>query len=591
MPMPEQNIQYPSFSPDDSKIAFIKENNLFYYNIKNETTVQITKDGRINHIINGKSDWVYEEEFGLTSAYAWNSGGNKIAYLKFDESAVKEYSFPVYGGQAYPQIFSYKYPKVGEANSKISLWYYDLKKKKNIQIPIKNETEDWAAYLPRIYFSNDGVYIYYMLLNRNQNRLTVERYNTQNKKTETVYNEQNNTYINLPDFILLPDNSFLITSTKENYNQIYWHQADGKMIKKITTGDYNVLNITAIDLENQLIYFETNKDKISERQVYSINYKTLETKAITNENGINQVYFAPQLSYYIHRFSNDTTPTQVRILNSNQTSSTILIDNQRLKEKIKHLPTKEFFTIKTDDGAELEAWMIKPQNMDSTAKYPLLMYVYGGPGNQEVVNDYGANGDRWFKFMATQGYVIACVDGRGSGGKTTDFEQIVYLHLGKYETADQINAAKYFSKLGFIDSTRIGIFGWSYGGFLSLNCLAEGNTVFKTAVSVAPVTNWIWYDNIYTERYMQTPLQNKAGYLSYNPLLNASKIKGNLLLIHGTADDNVHIQHTFELMSILNQKNIPYESVIYPDKNHGISGENTRYHLYKKITEFILRKL
>lgn len=585
--LPEQNIELPSFSAEDNKIIFIKENNLFFYDIKTKSNSQITFDGVNNKIINGKSDWVYEEEFSLTKAYCLNQQGNKIAYLKFDESHVKEYTMQYFNGKNYPQDFVYKYPKVGETNSKVSLWYYDMKKKKNYSIPIQSNYE----YIPRLYFGADGNTIYYVLFNRLQNQLNIEAYNIQTKKTKTVYSESSNTYINLPQFILLPDQSFFITSQKENYNQIYHYDALGKLIKKITKDDYNVQNIIALDIENKLIYFETNKDKISERQIYSINYTTENRQALTFEHGINEVFFAPQMTYYIHRYSNDTTPTQVKILYTNQTSSTILIDNQKLKNIISNIPKREFFNFKTEDGTELNSWIIKPSILDTTQKYPLLLYVYGGPGNQEVLNNFGRNDNKWFKYLAEQGYVVACVDGRGSGGKTANFEHIIYKNLGKYETKDQINAAKYFSSLDFIDSNRIGIFGWSYGGFMALNCLEEGNNIFKVAISVAPVTNWIWYDNIYTEKYMQTPLENKEGYLGYNPILNASKIKGKLLLVHGTADDNVHIQHTYELMSVLNSKNIPYESLIYPDKNHSISGGNTRYNLYKKMTEFILKNL
>lgn len=585
--LPEQNIELPTFSAEDNKIIFIKDNNLYYYDIKNNINRQITFDGVKNKIINGKSDWVYEEEFSLTKAYCINQQSNKIAYLKFDESQVKEFAMQYYNGKNYPQNFTYKYPKVGENNSKISLWYYDVKKKKNYSIPINSSYE----YLPRIYFGADGNTIYYILFNRLQNQLKIETYNIQTKKTKTVYSENSTTYINLPQFILLPDQSFFITSQKENYNQIYHYDAFGKLIKKVTKDDFNVQNIIALDIQNKLIYFETNKDKISEKQIYSINYSTDISQALTFERGINEVFFAPQMTYYIHRYSNDTTPTQVKILYTNQTSSTILIDNQKVKSSISNLPKKEFFSFKTEDGTELESWIIKPTRLDTTQKYPLLLYVYGGPGNQEVLNNYGRNDSKWFKYLAEQGYVVACVDGRGSGGKTANFEHIIYKNLGKYETKDQISAAKYFKSLDFIDSNRIGIMGWSYGGFMALNCLEEGNEFFKIAISIAPVTNWIWYDNIYTERYMQTPLENKEGYLSYNPILNASKIKGKLLLVHGTADDNVQIQHTYELMSVLNNKNIPYESLIYPDKNHSISGGNTRFDLYLKLTKFIVKNL
>lgn len=585
--LPDDGIQYPEFSSDDKKIAYIKDNNIFVYDIKSSISQAITKDGKINSIINGKTDWVYEEEFGLAKMYLWNNQSTKIAYLKFDESHVKEYSFPIYNGESYPQNFTYKYPKVGEVNSKVSLWYYDVKKRKNFSVPININYE----YLPRLYFSKDGNSIFYMLLNRQQNELTINKYNTQTKKTTKVYYEKSEKYIDLPQFVVLDNDDFLITSKKENYNQIYYYNNSEQLIRKVTDGKFNILSINTIDINNKLIYFETNKDKTSEQQIYAVNYETKQLTKATNEAGINTIYFSPQLTYYIHKYNNDTTPTQIKILNSNQTSSTVLIDNASLKQKTTNLPQKEFFTIPIDNQTSLEAWKILPPNFDSTQNYPLLMFVYGGPGSQKVLNEFGNNMSIWFKYLAEQGYVVACVDNRGCGGKSLDFEQITYLNLGKYETQDQIRAAKYLIQQGNIDSSRIGIFGWSYGGFLSLNCLAEGTSVFKTAISVAPVTNWIWYDNIYTERYMQTPLHNKNGYLSFQPLMNAHKIKGNLLLIHGTADDNVHVQHSIELMNTLNSKNIPYRSILYPDKNHGISDGQTRYNLFKQITDFILEKL
>jgi dipeptidyl-peptidase-4 len=582
----EEKIQYPTFSTDDKKIAFVKNNNLYYKNLLNNSTTQITNDGQQNIIINGKSDWVYEEEFVLTNAFVWNNEGSKIAYLKFDESNVKEHTLQYFYGTSYPTNFSYKYPKVGEENSKVSLHYYDLKKKKNYKIPIPENYE----YIPRIYFSADNQSIYYCLLNRHQNQLNIYAYNTKTKKTILIYSEQNNAYLEVPTFVLNSDNSFFITSEKENYNQIYYYNSAGTFIQKITNGNYNVLEVLAIDYKRNLLYFKSNKDRIEEKHIFSIDLKTLNCQKITIEQGTHEIYFSPQMSYYIHQYHADNIPTQTKILFTNQSSSTILLDNNTLLKKADSLPKKEFLSLYINQDS-LAAFIIKPINFDSTKQYPLLMQVYGGPGSQDVKNEFGTAIDLWQKYIAQLGYIIVCVDNSGCGGKSTAFKHKTYLNLGNQETLDQISVANFFAQQSFIDSNRIGIMGWSYGGYLSLMCLAKGNEIFKTAISIAPVSNWLWYNDVYTERYMKLPLENKAGYFNSNVILQANKIKGNLLLIHGTADDNVHIQHTYELMNKLNSLNIPYQSYIYPDKDHGISGGNTRFQLFQNITNYILKYL
>lgn len=585
-PIDDDKIQYLSFSPDDTKVSYIKNNNIYYKNLKNNKITQITKDGQYNTIINGKSDWVYEEEFQLTQAYTWSNDGSKIAYLKFDESKVKEYSFPLYYGASYPQLFSYKYPKVGEENSKVTLHYYDLKKNKNYAIKIPFSFE----YLPKLFFNNNSTKIYYLLMNRWQNEMYVYAYDVQNKKHHLIYSEISKTYIDLPTFLLLHDDSFFITSEKENYNQIYHYDANGKLINKITKGSYNVKDILAFDVSNNKLYFSASISKLEEKHIYVVDVLTQNLYQLTQETGTHKIYFAPQMTYYIHQHSADDVPTQTKIMYNNNSSSTMLLDNLTLKNKTDSIPKKEFLKININDYT-LESYIIYPTHFDSTQQYPLLMMVYGGPGSQEVENKFGSSIDMWQKYLANLGYIVACVDNRGCGGKSASFKNATYLQLGKIETEDQIAVAKYFSNFPFINKNRIGIMGWSYGGYLSLLCLAQGNEIFKTAISIAPVTNWLWYDNIYTERYMKSPSENKNGYFNGNVLLHAHKIKGNLLLIHGTADDNVHMQHTYELISKLNQLNIPFQNYIYTDKNHGISGGNTRYNLFSKITHYILNNL
>jgi dipeptidyl-peptidase-4 len=582
----DEKIEHPSFSNDDSKIAYIKDNDLFYFNLKSNTSTQITNDGEQNKIINGKSDWAYEEELMLTQAYIWNSDASKIAYLKFNESNVKEYNIPLYYGLTYPKIFTYKYPKVGEECSKVTLHYYDLKKKKNYAVAIPSGYE----YLPRIYFSNDGAKIYYMLMNRWQNELSIYAYDIKSKQHKLVYAENNNTYVEIPTFILNDDNSFYITSEKEDYNQIYHYDANGKMIKKITNGNYNVMDILCVDNQNNRIYFSSNIFDYAETQVYAVDVKNLNIYKVTQEHGTHQVFFAPQMTYYIHQFSSDTIPTQTKILYNNNSSATVLIDNQRLKSKIDTLPKKIFSSIKINNE-KFGSYMIVPNDFDSTKKYPMLMWVYGGPGIREVENKFGGSIEMWHKYLAQLGYIVVCVDNRGSSGQSASFKKSTYLQLGNYEVEDQTAAAKYYATLGFIDSNRIGMMGWSYGGYMSIMCLAKGNDVFKTAISIAPVTNWLWYNKIYTERYMKSVAENKNGYLNSNTLLHANKIKGNLLLIHGTADDNTQLQHTYELMAKLDAIDISYQNYIYIDKNHGISGGNTRYNLFKKVTNYILENL
>lgn len=582
---------YPSFSPDDRRIAFVKNNNLFYKDIASNTEIQITKDGEWNKIINGKSDWEYEEELKLTRAYEWNSQSDRIAYLKFDESEVKGYQIPLYYDMQYPNYFNYKYPKVGEENSKVSVWIYDLKSKKNKAIIFPYSYE----YIPRIYWNASGDEIVAMLLNRHQDSLQLVGYNIKTKKTRLLYVETDKAYVEVPVTVkFLTDNSFIITSEKDGFNHLYHYDKDGKLLKQLTTGNFEVKAFYGADEKNKLIYFQSNEGNSIETAIFSLNYENLEKKRISVQNGSNKAIFSNDFSFYLHTFSDSKTPPQISLQQIHSDAKFPIESNAQLQDVLSGIPQKKFIQIPVDDNPlhSLNGWIIQPDTLSILRKYPVLLYVYGGPGDQEVLNEWTQTRDLFFNFLAEQGYIVACVDNRGTGGRGSEFKKCTFLNLGKLETEDQNRVAQYFASWEYyIDENRIGIYGWSYGGFLAANCLFEGNDVFKTAVAAAPVSNWNLYNNIYTERYMRTPQENPKGYNNYNPNVLSKNLKGNLLLIHGTADDNVHFQHSIQLINALNAANKTYQLYIFPDAEHGTTGKKMRYDLYHKIYLFLKEKL
>lgn len=589
-PLSDNKQLYPAFSPNDTKIAFIKNNNLFYKNLDNNKEVQITKDGERNKIINGKSDWVYEEELELTYAYEWNAQSDKIAYLKFDESNVKEYSIPFYYDMQYPNTFTYKYPKVGQENSKVSVWVYDLKSNKNKQILLPYAYE----YIPRIYWNASGDEIIMMLLNRHQDSLKLVGFNIKTRSIRQLYAETNGTYIEIPLKVLfLSDNSFIINSEQDGFNHLYHYDKDGKLLKQLTKGNFEVKEVYGVDEKRKIIYFQSNEENEIETAIYKLNYETLQKEKISAKDGSNKAIFSNDFSFFIHTYSNATLPPQITLEHTDAASIILIEDNKSLQDSLGAIPKKEFIKISIDDNPShsLNTWIIKPKNMDTTQKHPVFMYVYGGPGNQEVLNEWTSRSDLFFNYLAEQGFIVACVDNRGSAGKGADFKKCTFLSLGKLETQDQILAAKYLGNLPYADKNRIGIYGWSYGGFLAANCLFAGNDVFKAAIAAAPVSNWNLYNTIYTERYMRTPKENPLGYNSFNPIVLAKKLQGNLLLIHGTADDNVHFQHSIQLINALNAANKTYQLYIYPDAEHGTTGRKMRYDIYNKLFQFLKEKL
>lgn len=584
----ENKIRYPTFSPDGSKVAYVYENNLFIKDITNGKETQITNDGKKNQIINGASDWVYEEEFKLVRGFEWSSDSRTIAYYKFDESHVKEFSMDKFNGSLYPSQEVFKYPKAGEANSTVNILLYSLDSKEKTLI----YTEEDYEYIPRIKWSKDPHILTMIGLNRHQNKLDFILVNSKDGSNNILFSEEDKYYIDIHDNLtFLPNNFFIWTSEKKGYNHIFLKGLDGSE-EQITSGSWEVTSFKGLDSDKMQIFFTSTEDGSINRSLYVLDLETGKRKKLSTQIGTNSAKFSKGLKYYINTFSDADTPPVFTLHKADGTLIKTIEDNTEFKNKLRDydLSKKEFLTIYTDN-ADLNAWVIKPPNFDKNKKYPLFMFLYGGPGSQQVLNKYGSSNFYWYQMLAQKGFVVACVDNRGTGGKGSEFKKMTYKELGKYETIDQIDAAKYFGNLEYIDKERIGIQGWSYGGYMSSLAITKGAETFKLAVAIAPVTNWRYYDNIYTERYMQTPQENASGYDDNSPINHVEKLKGKYLLIHGTADDNVHVQNTYEMTSALVRANKQFDLFVYPDKNHGIYGKNTRYHLYKKITNFILENL
>jgi len=587
-----KQIQEPSFSADGTKIAYAFENNLYVYDIVSNATIQITKDGKKNSIINGITDWVYEEEFSFVKAYDWNILGTKIAYIKFDETEVPEFSMDIYNQGLYPKQEVFKYPKAGEKNALVSLHIFDLKSGTTQKINLGNYTD---FYIARIKWTNEANILSAQILNRHQNNLDLHFVDATTGKTNVVLNEKDKAYVDVTDNLtFLKDNSFIWTSEKNGYNHIYHYDKSGKLKKQITTGNWEVTDYYGFDENSGTIYYQSVENGSINRDIYSIKIDGKGKTRLSSKTGTNKATFSPNFQFFINSFSSVTVaPTYT--LNESKKGAIIktIVSNEAIESKLAKyaITPKEFFILTTEKGHKLNAWIIKPSDFDATKKYPVFMYQYSGPGSQQVDNAWNGSDDYWFMMLAQQGYIVVCVDGRGTGFKGAEFKKCTYKELGKYEVEDQIDAAKIIGNYSYVDKTRIGIFGWSYGGFMSSNCILKGSDIFKMAIAVAPVTSWRYYDSIYTERYMQTPQENASGYDDNSPINHVEKLKGNYLLIHGTADDNVHVQNTMLMIEALVQANKQFEWAIYPDKNHGIYGGKTRLQLYTKMTNFIKEKL
>ena len=585
-------VQEPTLSPDGKKIAYAKDNNLFVYDIASKTTTSITTDGKKNSIINGITDWVYEEEFAFVKAFDWSADSKKIAFIRFDESEVPEFSMSIFQKELYPKVETFKYPKAGEKNAVVSLHIYDVASQTKKDVNLGNYND---FYIARMQWTNDANVLSAQVLNRHQDNLDLLFIDGTTAAAKVVLNEKDKAYIDVTDNLtFLKDNSFIWTSEKDGFNHIYLYDKTGKLINQVTKGNWEVTNYYGFDEKTKTIFYQSVENGSINRDIYRIGLDGKNKVRLSSKVGTSAATFSPNFQYFITTFSSATQPP-VYTLNEAKAGKQLQMieENQTLSNNLKgfNLPTKEFSVLKTEKGIELNMWMMKPKDFDPNKKYPVFMFQYSGPGSQQVNNDWNSGDDYWFASLTQKGYIVVCVDGRGTGFKGAAFKKVTQKELGKYEVIDQIDAAKVLGSYSFVDKSRIGIFGWSFGGFMASNCILKGNDVFKMAIAVAPVTNWRFYDSIYTERYMQTPQENPSGYDDNSPINHVQKLKGKFLLIHGSADDNVHVQNSMQMMEALIQANKQFDSQIYPDKNHGIFGGYTRIQLYNKMTNFILENL
>ena len=591
--------QLATFSPDGERVAFVRNNNIFIKSLKFGTESQVTRDGKTNEIINGAPDWVYEEEFGFSKAFEWSPDSKFLAFIKFNETEVPMFNIPMYQGQKpalkeyelYPGNTSYKYPKAGEKNSVVSVRIYDLKAKSSVSAEIGDDKDQ---YIPRIKWTADASDLAIVKLNRLQNKVDIVLANPFTGDTRAFFTEKNKRYIDegfYDDFIFLPDNKYIVLNSERNgYSHLYLYDRQGFEVKQLTSGNFDVTKFYGFDQVKKIFYYQAAKESPMRREVYFVSLDGKKSGKLSTQSGTNNADFSVGLKYYFNYFSNIETPNQVTLFDQSGKLIRTLEENSDLKKLLKdyQISKKEFFSFKTSEGIELNGWMLKPSNFDPAKKYPVVMTQYSGPNSQEVIDRWSVGYD---DYLAQEGFIVACIDPRGTAVRGEEFRKMTYMQLGKYESDDQVEAAKYLGSLPFVDRNNIAIWGWSYGGFMAALCMEKGADVFRAGISVAPVTNWRFYDSVYTERYMRTPQENPDGYDDNSPLSHAEKIKGNYLIIHGSADDNVHLQNTMEFTEKMVQADVQFDMAIYTNRNHGIRGGNTSLQLYTKMTNFLKEKL
>ena len=583
--------QYAEFSPDGKKVAFVRDNNLFIKDLITGAESAITSDGKQNSIINGATDWVYEEEFALAQAFFWSPNGDKVAFLRFDESEVKEFNMAIYG-TLYPSEYKFKYPKAGEKNSSVSVKVHDLRSGVTQTMKSGDSPEQ---YIPRLNWTASGNELCITRMNRLQNHLELLLADPSTGETKLLLEEKSATYIDIHDnLIFLNDGKrFVWSSELGGRNHLYLYSMDGKRLNAITSGEMDVTEVFGLDEKKGSIWFQAAAPTPADRTIFNVKLNGKNQKSVIIPGGHQNAEFSNTFSYFILQNSKSDQPTSFALYNSDGVKVRMLEDNQGLIDKLKNyrVSAKEFLKIPNGQGTDLEAWIIRPPDFDPSKKYPVFMTVYGGPGHNTVENQWEGSNYLWHQMLAQKGYIVVSVDNRGTQYRGEAFKKSTYKQLGKLETEDQIAAAKYLGTLPYVDPSRIGIQGWSYGGYMSSLCITKGADIFKMAIAVAPVTNWRYYDSIYTERFMQTPQENGSGYDDNSPINHVARLKGKYLLIHGTADDNVHFQNSVEMVNALVKANKQFDLFFYPDKNHGIYGGNTRLHLYTMMTDFILKNL
>jgi dipeptidyl-peptidase 4 len=580
---------FATLAPVGNKVAFVRDNNIFIKDLDTNTETQITGDGENNKIKNGWADWVYEEEFAKAEAFFWNSNGTKIAFIRFDESKVKEFEMAIYNG-LYPEEYKFKYPKAGEDNSIVSVHIYDLASKKTTTVDIGKETN---IYIPRIIWTNDANILSVMRMNRLQNKIELLFADADTGNTKVIITEEAKTYVDVPDELTFLKNNkgFIWCSEQDGFNHLYHYDFTGKLINQITKGNWDLISFKGYDEATKTLYYTSTEVSPTDRDLYAISLDGKTKRKLSTQKGTTGAEFSKSFKYYVSKYSNANAPNVFELHSADGKLIKVLEDNKAFAEKLAayDITKKEFFTFKTSEGVELNGWMMKPTNFDATKKYPVFQYAYGGPGSNLCNNEWQSY--YWHQLLCQQGYIVVCVDGRGTLGRGREFKHCTYLQLGKLETMDQIEVAKYMGSQTYVDKTRIGFMGWSFGGYLSSLLITKGADYFKANIAVAPVTNWRYYDNIYTERFLRTPQENASGYDDNSPVNFVKSIKGKFLLIHGTADDNVHFQNSMEMSAAMVKNNIPFEFMAYPNKNHSIRGGLTSVHLYTKMLEFIKRNL
>jgi len=579
-------IQNPVLSPDGTQLAFVFERNIYVQNLATAAVKQVTTDGEDNAILNGAPDWVYEEEFGFHVALAWSPDSKSLAYLRFDERAVPTFSMDMYGSDTYPKPYVFKYPKAGDVNSVVSLHVWNGSATVTASEGLKYE------YIPRMAWSPKGE-LFFATLNRHQDSMQVMTYTT-GKAPRRFLLETDAAYVESErEFSFLADGRLVWASERSGFTHYYLYSADGSKSTPITSGTYDITTFYGVDEARGEVYYQAASRSASQREVFRTTLKGGKPTAIATKAPTNEADFSSSFDYYVLTTQDGNGPASYALMDRNGKQVRVLEDNAELRKNLGEfaLSPKTFFTLEAANGQKLPAWEIRPLNFDASKKYPVLMFVYGGPGSQQVTQRWGGRDYFWYQHLAAQGYWIVCVDNRGTGAQGRDFKKVTYLQLGKYEVEDQIAAAQSLAKHPNVDASRIGIWGWSYGGFMASNCLMQGSEVFKAAIAVAPVTNWRFYDNIYTERFMRTPQENPQGYDDNSPINFAKDLQGKYFLIHGAADDNVHYQNSMEMISAMVKANKQFDLFIYPNKNHGIYGGNTRNHLFNMIHTYILEEL
>ncbi|MCT4643794.1 MAG: S9 family peptidase [Carboxylicivirga sp.] len=590
--------QVASFSPNGEMVAFVRDNDLYLVKLRFGTESAITTDGEYNKILNGIPDWVYEEEFSFNKAYDWSPDSKEIAFIRFDESNVKEFSFPIYKASfptyeeysLYPGQYKFKYPKAGEDNSLVSVHVYNIKNRTTKTMDIGEETD---IYIPRVLFTKTEGKLGIMRMNRHQNFFELMIANTNSGVCNTVFSDRNERYVEqdvLDNLQFMEDGEhFVYVGEMDGYNHIYLYTMAGRKVRQITKGEWDVTDYLGYNAKNKMFYYQAAAKLPMQREVYAIRTDGKKSLKFSTVEGTNRAVFSKGFKYYINYMSNTTTPTLVTLHDGKGKQIRVLEDNKGLKDRVAQyaISPKEFFSFKTSEGVDLNGWMVKPLNFDASKQYPVLMVQYSGPNSQQVKDTWRIG---WEQYLASEGYMVACVDPRGTGARGEEFRKCTYMKLGKLESDDQIEAAKYLGSLDYVDANRIGIWGWSFGGFMSSLCLSKSD-VFKIGIAVAPVTNWRYYDSIYTERYMRKPQENANGYDDNSPINHVKNLSGRLFLIHGSADDNVHFQNAMEYVDRLVQAGKQFNYFVYPNRNHFLNGGNVYNHLYHMKADFILQNL